>query len=232
MGGQYFDLLASLPHLGELGSPAPLSTRDLLGLVSDAGGVAEQVEAILLGDDLLLREAVLAGEVADAEPAVLDAEQLSEGKALPAFLAPTGETPAGRAPADLIWEAYFRYVASVARGGEGRLLSAWLGWEVSLRNALATARAKALDLDPQTYLVAADLGETDADVSGVVREWSAAPEPLAGLRVVDGARWEWLAEHEAWFSFSADEIVVYAARLMLMQRWERISRAESAAGVG
>jgi len=37
------------------------------------------------------------------------------------------------------------------------------------------------------------------------------------------ARWAWLADNDAWFSFRDDELAVYAARLMLLHQWKRIT---------
>jgi len=59
----------------------------------------------------------------------------------------------------------------------------------------------------------------------VIAEWTAAPDPLAGQRVLDQARWSWLKEHDAWFSFGGDELAVYAAKLMLIDRWHRVAAA-------
>ncbi|MCJ7542993.1 MAG: hypothetical protein MUP47_00235, partial [Phycisphaerae bacterium] len=105
-------------------------------------------------------------------------------------------------------------------------LAQWVGYEVALRNALAAARAQALGLEAADYLVATDLGQADGDLSAVVGEWAAAPNPLAGLRVLDAARWDWLAWHDAWFSFQDDELIAYAAKLVLLDRWQRLT-AES-----
>ena len=60
------------------------------------------------------------------------------------------------------------------------------------------------------------------DYSHVVSAWSAAADPLAALEVLDKSRWDWLDEHGGWYSFSACEIEVYAAKLALLHHWRRI----------
>jgi len=226
MGGQNYYLLASLPGLGDLGSTPPLTPAQLLDRVADAPGPSRLIGALLLGDDLLLRESALSGEEVDATPAVLTAEQLRDEAPLPPTL--TVETDQGhsRIAADIVWEAYFRHAADVARGAGSAFLSEWVCSEVALRNALASARAKTLGLDAEAYLVADDLADGDADFTTMIGEWTAAPNPLAALRVLDTARWGWLVDREGWFTFQDDELAAYAAKLMLLCRWNRLEAAE------
>ena len=47
-------------------------------------------------------------------------------------------------------------------------------------------------------------------------------DPLAALEVLDRARWAWLQEQGQWYSFKADEIEAYAAKLVVLQRWRRL----------
>ncbi len=102
-------------------------------------------------------------------------------------------------------------------------LAAWAAHEVALRNALAAARAERLGLDKAGYLVAADLAAEGEDFAGLLGEWDAAPDPLAGHRRLLRAQWDWLAEHDAYFTFDEDELLVYAARLMLLTQWQRVA---------
>jgi len=223
--GNYY-LVTALPSLGDLGSPPPITPAELVTHLAGASP-REVVEAVLLSDDLLQRDAFLAGEVEEVEPAVLTPAQVQDEAPLPPPLAPeTDEADARQGPAsDTVWKTYFRHVAAVARRRGCPFLRAWVGYEVSLRNALATARAKALDLDPEPYTVAADLADPDADIQPLVSEWADAENPLAGLRVLDRGRWQWLADHDAHFTFADDELAVYAARLMLLVRWHRLEHA-------
>ena len=226
MGGQNYYLLASLPGLGDVGSTPPLTPAQLLDRVADAAGPSRLISALLLGDDLLLRESVMSDRDVDAEPAILSAEQLRDEAPLPPMLAVETDEGDSRIAADVVWEAYFRHAADVARRTGSVFLSAWVGSEVALRNVLAAARAKTLGLDAEAYLVAADLADRDADFDTMLGEWTAAPNPLAALRVLDTARWAWLADREGWFTFQDDELAAYAAKLMLLCRWNRLEAAE------
>lgn len=229
MAGHNYYFLTALPPLGELGTPPPLTGAELLEFVRPAPNLLAVAEALLLGDDLLSREAVLAGEVERAAPAVLTAGQLRDEKPLPAYLVGPEGQPPRRVAADAVWEAYYRHLDRLARRLPGCFLRAWVGHEVALRNALAARRADTLELSAQDYLVAPDLGAPDADFGPLLAEWASAPHPLAGLRTIDRARWAWIARHDAWFTFSDDELAAYTAKLMLLGRWQRLAEADEAA---
>jgi hypothetical protein len=51
---------------------------------------------------------------------------------------------------------------------------------------------------------------------------------LEGQKVLDRARWAWLDEHDRWFTFEDDELAAYAARLLLVNRWHRITSPPAA----
>jgi len=229
MSGQNYYLLTVLPGLGELGSDPPLTPRAMLEMLAPAAGPCELASVIFLSDDLQLRQAVLAGEIpaAQAEPTVLSAEQARDEAPLPNFLVGQDDQgdSAGQAQLgiDRVWATYFAHAAKVARGSE--MLTEWVRYEVGLRNALASARAKALGLDGARYLVTPELGYDDNEYTAVLGDWSAAPNPLAGMEALDAARWAWIGEHDGWFTFKNDELAAYAARLVILHRWKRIAAA-------
>ena len=90
-----------------------------------------------------------------------------------------------------------------------------MGYEVALRNELASVRAKRLGLSADDYVVAADLADTDVDLSPTIGEWESAGDPLEATRVLIRARRAWILDHAEWYSFGNDELVAYAAQLML-----------------
>jgi len=207
----------------------PLNRNELMFLVMETGGPLEAVQTILLSDDLLQREAVLAGEAgADkADPAVLSLQQVKGGEPLPDYLlfAPEdeGESTGRLVDADHIWRNYFHYASRIARSAHTPFLLAWIGFEVGLRNALAEARAVALELDPGPYLVAPELGDSEFPFHHPVTDWAGASSPLEAFEILERTRWNWVTEREAWFSFSDDEVAAYAAKLLLLLRSRRIS---------
>ena len=224
MGRQYY-LITSLPSLDELGSAPPMSLRGLQAHVADDAGPRAVVEVILLGDDLLQRQAVLSGELEQAEPTVLTPAQLRDDEPLPAFPPGDDSQPPPRVADDAVWAGYYRHAAGVARAQRSGFLAEWVRHEVALRNAIAEDRAKRLGLDVDEYLVARDLDPDGEDCRAAVNEWSAAPDPLAAMKALDNTRWTWLADHDRWFTFQNDELAAYAAKLVLLHRWHRLKPA-------
>jgi len=218
--------LTSLPALGELGAEPEMGFAELREHLSDHRSRHELVGSLFLLDDLLQREAYLAGELPQTDPAVLTVQQAHNESPLPDYLAGEAEADANALrglAVDRLWERYFRYVASLAERLKCRFLADWVRYEVTLRNALAATRAKRLGLEAADYLVAADLGWEGDALAEVVAEWSSSATPLAGQQVLLRARWSWLAANDAWFRFRDDELAVYAARLMLLHQWTRIT---------
>ena len=228
MGVDNYYRISALPALGDLGSAPPLSLAALREHVSNRPAPRALVDTLLVFDDLRQREAFLAGELKDVTPTVLTPAQIHNEEPLPEFLS-AGEGAPRRVAADAVWAAYFQHAAQVAKRRGSDFLARWTSHEVAMRNALATARAQALGLDPAGYVVAPELVQYDEDFSALIGQWSEAPDPLAGIRVLDRARWAWLRDHDAWFSFGDEELAAYAAKLMLIVRWYRLS-SESHAG--
>ncbi len=222
MKGENYYLLTFLPALGEPGEPPPVSYEELMDYLAPAPGPRRLVETLFLSDDLLQRFAYLAGETEEVNPVVLTAEQVRNEQPLPPYLSGPEELSSNRPEADVTWEAYYRHAHAVAGEANSDFLTAWVGFELALRNALVHARADALDLDPDKYLVLPELA-ADVDVSDTVSQWTSAGDPLAGQKVLDSTRWDWIMQHENWFTFADDEIAVYAAKLMLLERWQRIT---------
>jgi hypothetical protein len=224
---QNYYILTMLPGLDQLGDAPPISGPELLDQLEPGSAPRKLARVLLLSDDLLQRDAALAGEVDEPKPSVLTREQALGEAPLPEFLqsAAAGDaTTAGpRVPGDALWEAYFRHAAEVARETRSTFLAEWVAWEVGLRNALVEARARELNIEPGEFMVAADLAAT-ADYEDIVRDWAQAPNPLAGQRVLDTARWEWMDMNDAYFSFGDDELAAYVARLILTQRWFRLQQ--------
>ncbi|MBT3201560.1 MAG: DUF2764 family protein [Phycisphaerales bacterium] len=221
-GNNYY-LITSLDTLESLTSAPPLSNAEFMAKVADTPGAGALVEVLLLSDDLILRQAILAGEIQEATPAVLTSAQLTDEEPLPEYLVSTDSTPR-RIAGDALWAEYYRHASNVAKQYRCNFLIDWLAYEVAMRNALAESRAKTLGLDPNEYLVEPQLGSPDS-FSSIIGEWSAAVNPLSGLKVLDRARWDWLSRNDRAYSFENDEIAAYAAKLMLLHRWRRLAQA-------
>ncbi len=224
---RHYYLLSALAALEPMGSVPPMSKLEFFEQVIDSNGPAETVEMILLSDDLVQYESLLAEDIEPdrTDMAVLSIDKTDNEAILPDFLLPedqTDEQENKRMFSDSLWSRFFHHAASIAKSRQSSFLKAWIGFEVGLRNALVEARAQVLELDSAGYLVASQLADNDTDYSFIISAWSAASNPLAAMEALDKARWEWLEERGKWYSFSACEIEVYAARLVLLHRWRRI----------
>ncbi len=224
---RYDYILSALPALEPIGSTPALSKKEFFTLICSSKGPVNTVEVLLLSDDLLQYEALLSNEIDSKklDLAVLELEKGDHEPVLPAYLLPeegTQEKEHNRLVTDGLWSRYFRHAADVGKKNKSGFLKAWAGFEVGLRNALTSARALLLELDPDLYLVCPDLADSETDFSNIISAWHSASNPLAALETLDKARWEWLEEHGKLYSFGADEIEVYAAKLILLHHWRRI----------
>lgn len=221
-GASYY-LLTSLPMLAEPGTLPPLSPAELHDRAVGSAAAA-LVDVILLSDDLRQRQALLTGEVTEAEPAVLTRDQMTGDVPLPEALVVEELTKPSRLPDDVVQEAYWHHAARVARRFHSAFLRSWIGMEVALRNALAAARAHALGPSNDVLEVASDLagtGGTTDIVEAAIAAWTAAPDPLAGLRSLLAARWDWASSADPSFTFGRDEVAAYAVKLLLLRDWRR-----------
>jgi hypothetical protein len=227
---RYEYLLSVLPTLEPIGSIPPLSKQSLLEQIIESNGPVSTVQTLLLSDDLIQYQALLAEEIEQdrIDLAILSLDKAEDESVLPDYLLPKEtaeehqEEQSPRLSVDAIWERYFHHAASVAKCAQSSFLKAWIGFEVGIRNALATARAQTLELEAEAYLVAPELADKKIEYHQIVSDWSGASNPLNAQRVLDEARWDWCEEHGGWYSFHACEIEVYAAKLMLLHRWRRI----------
>ncbi|MBN1766350.1 MAG: hypothetical protein JW860_13905 [Sedimentisphaerales bacterium] len=227
MASHNYYILSALPGLGDFGSEPLISTTELLEYAEHIPGLYYMLEIIFLSDDLLQYQSFGAHEIGEEEVdlTVMTMDQVRGESPLPVFLAGVSSDNGPRAFVDRLWESYFHEAARIADKVGSDFLKYWVGYEVALRNGLAEARAKALNLEAGDYLVAADLSDPDVNFDSVINEWSGSASPLAGLGALDRSRWQWLVDHDEWFSFEDDELGAYAAKLLLLQRWHRINHA-------
>ena len=136
-----------------MGSIPPMSKRDLLEKVAGSNGPVRTVEMLLLSDDLTQYQALLTEEITheQIDSAILPLDKVENEAVLPDFLLSeeaTEQQQGNRSSVDAVWSRYFHHAASVAKRTRSSFLKAWVGFEVGLRNALVTARAHTLELDP------------------------------------------------------------------------------------
>ncbi len=218
MAGQFYYLITSLPALNELGSPPPLSGADYVEMIDESAVAQDLVQVVLLSDDLLQMQSYQSGEIESVSPAVLTVAQVSGDEPLPDYLVAESTS----SETNSLWKAYFAYAQGVADRYGCEFLDLWLKYEIGMRNALTAARARKLGVEAEDHYIGRDYASGE-DFTALVNEWSNAENPMSGMMILDKARWNWLSENDSWFKFTYDELVVYAARLLLLKRWDLLS---------
>ena len=194
----HYYYLASLPALGELGSEPSMGFAELLEHLEENRARHPLVGSLFLLDDLLQREAFLAGELEDVDPAVFSIQQVRNESPLPEFLASVPNIQR-ESPARHRRPAVGGLFPSRGRPGPtaGEPLSGRLGrLRGGAAQRLGRGAGQRLGLDETDYVVAADLASASDEVTEAVTAWASAATPLSRtaspavrpLGLVDGAR--------------------------------------------
>ncbi|MBQ9336815.1 MAG: hypothetical protein IJS14_05910 [Lentisphaeria bacterium] len=93
----------------------------------------------------------------------------------------------------------------------------YLGWEISLRNALARLRAIRLGRDPEAWQVPADCYDLDAEAAA--RASFNAGNPLEKEKFLDRARWNFLDGLEWNHAFDFSGLCIYLCKLLILEKW-------------
>ncbi len=101
----------------------------------------------------------------------------------------------------------------------------WVESETALRNELVRVRAQRKHLDPSAYLRPGSPGRSSL-VSAVMAA-AVTPSALDAEKVLDETRWKVLDELAAGHYFDLDFLITYAAKLLILVRWEKIRNADS-----
>jgi hypothetical protein len=105
-----------------------------------------------------------------------------------------------------------------------RTLKAWADFETSLRNELVGLRAVRRKADPARYTKPD--GGFDLEIHIAAINAVRSPFPLESERTLDAARWKKLDDLTVGHFFDVDALIVYALKLAILEKWDRIGRAE------
>ncbi len=104
-------------------------------------------------------------------------------------------------------------------------LEKWQVFDTALRNELVRIRAARLQRDPEKYL--RHDGYTDPSVARIAISAQRNPSILEAERLLDEERWRMLRELCVGHYFDMDFLVIYALKLLMLERWQRIRSADS-----
>ena len=106
-----------------------------------------------------------------------------------------------------------------------RSVERWIQSDTALRNEMVKSRAGRRHTDPATYL----RQDTYAgpSLAPIVAAAALSPSILEGEKILDQKRWNMLDELAIAHYFDLDALIVYAYKLLILQRWEKIRSASS-----
>ena len=103
-------------------------------------------------------------------------------------------------------------------------LNKWRAFDTALRNELVKVRSSRKKIDPAKYL--REDGFTEPAISHLALNAYRNPSILEGERLLDLERWRFLDELSIGHYFDLDFLIVYALKLLILERWEKIRTAD------
>jgi hypothetical protein len=105
-------------------------------------------------------------------------------------------------------------------------LRQWVSFDTALRNELVKLRALRRHIEPAEYLRTD--GFADSWMVHTALHAARNPSPQEGERALDEARWRFLDSLSMGHYFDLAFLVVYALKLLLLEKWERLQQADKA----
>lgn len=100
----------------------------------------------------------------------------------------------------------------------------WLEFDTALRNELVKIRAQMRKIEPEKFLRPEVI--FNPAISHIVMAAYRNPAILEAEEILDEARWEALDELSFAHYFDIDFLIIYAYKLKILERWEKIRLAD------
>jgi len=107
---------------------------------------------------------------------------------------------------------------------QNETIDRYFEFEKMLRNELVRVRSQRRHLDPAKYLRGD--GYTELTITHLIQNALRNPSIIEAEKMLDAARWEFLDGLAAGHYFDTEFLTVYAYKLLLLERWERIRAAD------
>ncbi|MCG2714569.1 MAG: DUF2764 family protein [Candidatus Omnitrophica bacterium] len=120
----------------------------------------------------------------------------------------------------LIQQAISTDAYALGVSGSGALLK-WKEFDKALRNELARARAIRKKVPVEKFLRQA--GQSDMNIIHIAQAAIRRTSILEAEKYLDLKRWEALDEISSGHYFDLDFLLVYALKLVILERWEKIN---------
>ncbi len=129
----------------------------------------------------------------------------------------------------LIPQEDFRVIKNLAKQdthkGPKAVIKKWVDFDTTLRNELVKLRASRKKIDPVKYL--RPDGYAGPSFYHIALAAQRNPSPLEGERLLDLERWNFLEGVSFGHYFDSDVLIIYAYKLLILERWERINSADN-----
>ncbi len=105
------------------------------------------------------------------------------------------------------------------------LLKKWCAFETALRNEVVKIRATRKKVDPAPWL--RNDGYDDPYISHRVMNAYRSPSVIERERLLDSERWHFLEEISFGHYFDLEALIVYALKLLILEKWEKVRTANT-----
>jgi hypothetical protein len=109
-------------------------------------------------------------------------------------------------------------------GARSPALRAWYDFELALRNDLARIRAARKKSDPARFI--RGQGQQDPLITYIAYQASKNPSLIEAERLQDLERWKLLDQAAFGHFFDFEALLVYCAKLGILERWGKIEEAK------
>jgi len=106
--------------------------------------------------------------------------------------------------------------------GRNRTLREWFLYLRALKNELVIMRAQQKGWDAHPYLKGEAYPETSIRI--LTAELKRRSDPLTAEKLIDQTKWEKLEELSVGHYFDVDFLIIYALKLMILERWQIMDR--------
>jgi len=103
----------------------------------------------------------------------------------------------------------------------------WHAFDATLRNELVKVRASRKKIDQARYL-RPDGYEVDLSIAHIALTARRNPSIIEAEKTLDQERWRTLDEIAAGHYFDLDTLIVYAHKLLILEKWDKVQSADKA----
>lgn len=100
----------------------------------------------------------------------------------------------------------------------------WHSFDTALRNELVKIRAQRKHIDPLKYIRGDSY--TEPSIAHIAMNAYRNTSILEAEKMLEQARWQMLDELAVGHYFDLDVLIIYALKLLILERWERIRSSD------